>query len=159
MPKLRCAKAGRAQARTDCSAILSRAILPQISHQAMSYLKSERLETPSEMASGPENVDEFIKRLEAVCSLSSFTTSGIDLNAATPSFDGVLYEHQIEGVEWLLEKYTAGLNVILGDDMGLGKTVQIIRFLSVFLDENMWKNCLIVVPAALLNQWKTEVQR
>eukprot|EP01031_Cornospumella_fuschlensis_P038351 gene38351-46606_t len=36
----------------------------------------------------------------------------------------VLREYQLEGLNWMVQNYNAGINCILGDEMGLGKTIQ-----------------------------------
>eukprot|EP01036_Dinobryon_divergens_P047256 gene47256-63324_t len=41
-----------------------------------------------------------------------------------------LFEHQVEGVEWLYNLHDKSKGGILGDDMGLGKTFQVIAFLT-----------------------------
>ena len=82
-------------------------------------------------------------------------------------FDGpiplteVLRDYQKAGFRWfqLLAKYKFG--GILADDMGLGKTLQSIVFIeSVLLDVSERKlPVLIVCPAALLYNWKNELEK
>ena len=67
-----------------------------------------------------------------------------------------LLPHQVVGVKWLLEKERSVIKGgILADDMGLGKTVQII---SVMLG-NTKKINLVVVPANIIMQWKSAIER
>jgi len=47
-----------------------------------------------------------------------------DFDSYIPQF---LFEHQVQGVKWLLARYEQGYSgAILADDMGLGKTAQAI---------------------------------
>jgi SNF2 family DNA or RNA helicase len=70
-------------------------------------------------------------------------------------------EHQAFGVHWLLHNEmrpdpTQGVRGgILADEMGLGKTIQMI---STILAHPV-KNTLIVLPLALVEQWKNEIKR
>ena len=45
-------------------------------------------------------------------------------------FRGCLKEHQLKGLQWLVNCYEQGLNGILADEMGLGKTIQAMAFLA-----------------------------
>ena len=70
--------------------------------------------------------------------------------------NGQLYQHQKEGVSWLLsmENLSKGSKGgFLCDEMGLGKSIQII---STILG-NQKKNTLIIVPKSIVTQWKNEI--
>ncbi|VDB88476.1 unnamed protein product [Peniophora sp. CBMAI 1063] len=93
-----------------------------------------------------------------------------------PGLEVRLLPHQIIGVAWMLmqerndhdrvfeiksgahrPKWMGG---ILADEMGLGKTVQMIATMAMNMpgiDEEI-KTTLIIVPAALLHQWKEELE-
>lgn len=46
---------------------------------------------------------------------------------------------------------------MLADEVGLGKTIEACSILKIFLSNKVSKNVLIVVPGALINQWRTEL--
>lgn len=73
-----------------------------------------------------------------------------------------LRPYQKTGVKWLRFLSKLGLGACLADDMGLGKTIQVIALLLMIKREK--KNdtsapALIVLPASLLANWKTEMER
>src|SRR5262249_37909521 len=85
-----------------------------------------------------------------------------------PNPDGLcarLRRYQQTGVSWLRFVTGLGLGACLADDMGLGKTVQVIGLLlhrkstRAAGDRNHPASSLLVVPASLLANWKTELQR
>ncbi|XP_012327403.2 chromodomain-helicase-DNA-binding protein 1-like [Aotus nancymaae] len=71
-----------------------------------------------------------------------------------------LRSYQLEGVNWLAERFHCQNGCILGDEMGLGKTCQTIA-LFIYLagrlnDEGPF---LILCPLSVLSNWKEEMQR
>lgn len=81
--------------------------------------------------------------------------------------DATLRPYQVEGVRWLWFMTKLGLGACLADDMGLGKTIQVIDLLLTLKrdDKGTNKNAgsgktsLLVVPASLVGNWKSEFER
>jgi len=72
-------------------------------------------------------------------------------------------DYQIKGVHWLLQKELSPLPArwanrrggLLADEMGLGKTIQVLGAMMV----NPLPRTLIVLPLALLEQWRGIIQK
>ena len=77
-------------------------------------------------------------------------------------FKGVLRPYQKMGHDWLWFLSNLGLGACLADDMGLGKTVQVLSLLLSIKDNlkiSPRKPSLLVLPASLLSNWKSELER
>jgi len=77
---------------------------------------------------------------------------------AVSLLNGTLFDHQKQGVAWLLsmENLSKGPHGgFLCDEMGLGKSLQII---STILG-NVKKNTLIIVPKSIVTQWEKEIKK
>ena len=72
-----------------------------------------------------------------------------------------LRPYQETGVAWLSFLSELGLGACLADDMGLGKTIQIIALLlrQREADGKAGRPSLIVLPASLLGNWRSELER
>ncbi|MCU7933830.1 MAG: DEAD/DEAH box helicase [Candidatus Thiodiazotropha sp. (ex Dulcina madagascariensis)] len=70
-----------------------------------------------------------------------------------------LRPYQQAGVNWLWLLSELGLGACLADDMGLGKTIQVISLLLGLKKKHCDKPSLLVLPASLLANWKTELER
>ncbi|GMO49444.1 MAG: DEAD/DEAH box helicase [Termitinemataceae bacterium] len=78
-----------------------------------------------------------------------------------PQFlNAVLRPYQMRGYNWICSLLYSGFGCILADDMGLGKTVQAISVILRLKQDGLLKNkCLLVAPAALLENWDREIKR
>ena len=68
---------------------------------------------------------------------------------------GTLFSYQLEGVEALVSRDC----LLLADDMGLGKTVQTLAALRVLMLQRRMEKALLVVPLAVLSQWRRELKK
>jgi hypothetical protein len=69
-------------------------------------------------------------------------------------------DYQIEGVNWILEAFTAGHGCILADEMGLGKTIQALVCLMHLDRVTDWHGPhLIAVRPNTFVQWCSEIER
>ena len=66
-----------------------------------------------------------------------------------------LLPHQISTVARCFE--TTPVRYMLADEVGLGKTVEACSILSILKSENSSLRVLIIVPGALISQWKNEL--
>ena len=66
-----------------------------------------------------------------------------------------LLPHQISTVARCFE--TMPIRYMLADEVGLGKTVEACSIMSILASENNHLRVLIIVPAALVSQWKNEL--
>jgi non-specific serine/threonine protein kinase len=82
-------------------------------------------------------------------------------DAIPSNFCGELRPYQRTGVHWLRFVTRLGLGACLADDMGLGKTIQVIALLLHLKSEpdHGGKSSLLVVPASLIANWKSELSR
>lgn len=70
-----------------------------------------------------------------------------------------LYPHQEFGFRWLRYLFENNYGGLLADDMGLGKTVQVAALLAYLAEEGLLGPSLLVVPNALIPNWKQELNR
>ncbi|KAK5165695.1 uncharacterized protein LTR77_008618 [Saxophila tyrrhenica] len=89
-----------------------------------------------------------------------------------------LRNYQVEGAEFLHEKFVFQQGGILGDDMGLGKTIQVIAFLTAAFgktgderdkkrmrksrrkdEHRFYPKVLIICPGSLMSNWRSELER
>ncbi len=73
--------------------------------------------------------------------------------------NATLRPYQEVGVNWLSFLSELGLGACLADDMGLGKTIQVLALLVSQKKKRRHKPSLLVLPASLLGNWKSEMER
>jgi non-specific serine/threonine protein kinase len=84
-----------------------------------------------------------------------------NLEQAKPGAElkATLRPYQETGVNWLWFLSKLGLGACLADDMGLGKTIQVLALLTTLKRKAAGKPSLLVLPASLLANWKSEIDR
>ncbi|MDR1110612.1 MAG: DEAD/DEAH box helicase [Deltaproteobacteria bacterium] len=76
------------------------------------------------------------------------------------TLNAVLRPYQKEGLAWLSLLSGLGLGACLADDMGLGKTIQVLALLLLIKKKDPWvAPSLLVVPASLMANWRSEAAR
>jgi non-specific serine/threonine protein kinase len=81
--------------------------------------------------------------------------------ASPPELRAELRPYQRTGWAWLRFLTQLGLGACLADDMGLGKTIQVITLLLALKHEreSAARPSLLVVPASLIANWQSEIER
>ena len=103
----------------------------------------------SGLTAGPE--------LDAI--LQTLRAPDTRLETAPPDLKADLRPYQRVGYSWLRFVARLGLGACLADDMGLGKTVQVISLLLDLKRVDPANASLLVVPASLIANWKSELAR
>lgn len=70
-----------------------------------------------------------------------------------------LRNYQQKGYEWMNLMAELNAGTLLADDMGLGKTVQTLSSLMYWQEKNPKSRFLIVCPASLIYNWKSEFKK
>jgi non-specific serine/threonine protein kinase len=78
-----------------------------------------------------------------------------------PGLKATLRPYQKRGTSWLHFLSRLGLGACLADDMGLGKTLQVIALLCLRRGAsiNQMPPSILVVPASLIGNWRSELAR
>lgn len=90
---------------------------------------------------------------------SERSLEGVPEYSLPTNIRATLYDHQYAGYHWLYHLYKIGSSGLLADDMGLGKTLQVITFLQKLHEERRLFPSLIVLPIALIDNWKNEIEQ
>ena len=78
---------------------------------------------------------------------------------APPDLEAELRPYQRTGYTWLRFVVRLGLGACLADDMGLGKTIQVIALLLDLKRDGRSNASILVVPASLIANWKSEMAK
>ncbi|MEA3291186.1 MAG: SNF2 helicase-associated domain-containing protein, partial [Pseudomonadota bacterium] len=133
----------------------------------LSFIEGMRLlaDAPADLGRA-ESMEEtrewsFVEPGKWLTSLLDELRSPAETKAVNPgkSLKATLRPYQKSGVGWLWLLSRLGLGACLADDMGLGKTMQVIALLLVLKKRGCDKPSLLVLPASLLANWKTELDR
>lgn len=79
--------------------------------------------------------------------------------SCSSGFKAVLRPYQYQGFNWLMYMHRLQFGACLADDMGLGKTVQVLALLDKLRQAKEHRPSLLVVPASLIANWVTEIER
>lgn len=77
----------------------------------------------------------------------------------SPEFKGgnVLRSYQLEGLNWMLNRWYYKQSCIMADEMGLGKTVQSVSFINtLFTKYDYCAPVLVVAPLSTIVHWERE---
>ena len=138
---------------------------------SISFVEGMRLlaGAPSDLAAGndePETGREwsFVKAGDWMSELLEKLRNpdGGSRTAVDRELRATLRPYQQVGVDWLWLTTKLGLGACLADDMGLGKTIQVLGLLLRYKQDQSSprrRPALLVLPASLLANWKSELAR
>jgi len=136
----------------------------------LSFVEGMRLlaGAPKDLADDDSSLDEqgdwsFVRAGDWLGKLLADLRSPERLKEADPgtALRTTLREYQQVGVNWLSFLSSLGLGACLADDMGLGKTIQILALLLLLKKKRQQRRTpsLLVLPASLLANWKSEIEK
>ena len=65
-----------------------------------------------------------------------------------------LHGHQIDGIEWMMNRWRSKCSIIVADEMGLGKTLQTLAFMAHLKSLNLATGpFLVIAPSSVAPQW------
>ena len=123
-----------------------------------------QLRTGRDLGLSQEQVDVSISHGQWLASVMDRLRSPqrIDTLRLPKVFRARLRPYQHRGLDWLGLLDSLQLGACLADDMGLGKTVELLALLSVLKDRGGRKTpvtSLLVIPASLIGNWVSEIER
>ncbi|MDH4468347.1 MAG: DEAD/DEAH box helicase [Bacteriovoracaceae bacterium] len=149
-----------------------KSISKQVKNEGVSFAEGMRwlsgMSTTSENLSGyHDNMDGFNRVVSGTWlsdMLEKIRSPNVDdrLNKIlSKELKATLRPYQQQGVAWLNTVHQLRLGAILADDMGLGKSIQVISLLLLKKQDKELRNksCLLVVPASLIGNWKSEIEK
>jgi len=137
-------------------------------HDGLSFIEGMRLlaGAPRDLADDGDPADgqrewSFVHAGKWLGQILADLRSPESLSRAKPGRElkATLRKYQETGLNWLRFMSHLGLGACLADDMGLGKTVQVLALLAVLKKKPGGKPSLLVLPASLVANWKSEIDR
>jgi len=137
----------------------------------LSFIEGMRLlaGAPADLAHGSDRAEEqqewaFVRAGNWLSQVLEELRNPAENNGTISSkgLQATLRPYQETGVAWLRLLTQLGLGACLADDMGLGKTVQVLALLLQLKQKTAKVNrkpSLLVLPASLLANWKSEIAR
>ncbi|XP_022089651.1 chromodomain-helicase-DNA-binding protein 1-like [Acanthaster planci] len=107
-------------------------------------------------------MDRIRRKISDLGELKNADRTFVDGNAmAKFGLTGITYRpYQIDGLNWLIQRYHRNHGCILGDEMGLGKTCQTIGLLTYLFGSGKSQGpFLILSPLSVMGNWKDELER
>ena len=129
---------------------------PDLTRQDASFnVEVEIVNTQAIVLDGAEMDRRWFRLRSELNRLSLF--EGFDELLCLPALRGVeIHWHQVETVRKVLKQYRG--RVLLADEVGLGKTIEAGMVLKEYALRGMAERILILAPAALVGQWRDEMQ-
>lgn len=140
----------------------------EVSTGGISFYKGMRLLAGVSMSGDGDLIDQgedaawhLVKPDEALMETLASLRDPNGLEGQAPdTLQAHLRPYQIVGLNWLWLCSSLGVGACLADDMGLGKTIQILAALLRQKEKSKSPSpSLLVVPASLIGNWKSEAAR
>ncbi|XP_071807715.1 chromodomain-helicase-DNA-binding protein 1-like [Asterias amurensis] len=107
-------------------------------------------------------MDRIRRKIKEVGEAKNVEKVYVDGKAMTKfGLSGITYRpYQLDGVNWMIQRYHRNHGCILGDEMGLGKTCQTIGLLTyLFGSGESQGKYLVVSPLSVMGNWRDEFER